>query len=349
MSSAIQKRSRGVSVKRPSRSSAAAYATECTSRSSPPSNVSPTCEKTRSRSASERTSHSVTSGLATVSARSRTLFSIRSPWKVNARRAPSSARRLAIAQAIERLLATPMTRAVLPSNRPGDATAGDSRLVCCPCAARSFFSPRSRRSSSRCLRLGRSSRCGGRSPRPARRRRFAPGRSTSPPGTAAGSRASSSGWAASLWPPGAGARCRARRRSKLNTRSASSQAYLARLAAAQRTAAARIERAIPAATVQQRYRVVLNGFTVELPDAPAPSAAEARLHRAGLPERPLHARHEPQPRRDPRRRVLLAARAARRGDRRSGSSTTASTTAARSCRGPATRTRPASRAGAERG
>jgi len=54
-------------------------------------------------------------------------------------------------------------------------------------------------------------------------------------------------------------------RTKLNTRSESSQAYLARLATAQRTAAARIERAIPDATVLQRYRVVLNGFTVELP------------------------------------------------------------------------------------
>ena len=54
-------------------------------------------------------------------------------------------------------------------------------------------------------------------------------------------------------------------RTKLNTRSVSSRAYLARLATAQRTAAARIERAIPDATVLQRYRVVLNGFTVELP------------------------------------------------------------------------------------
>ena len=59
-------------------------------------------------------------------------------------------------------------------------------------------------------------------------------------------------------------------RTKLNTRSASSQAYLARLAAAQRTAVARIERAIPEARVQQRYRVVLNGFTVELPTRQLP-------------------------------------------------------------------------------
>ena len=41
-SSAIQNRSRGVSVKRPSRSSAAANATECTRMSSRPPKTSPT-------------------------------------------------------------------------------------------------------------------------------------------------------------------------------------------------------------------------------------------------------------------------------------------------------------------
>ena len=63
MSTAIQKRSRGVSTKRPSRSSAAANATEWTRMSSPPPNASPTSEKTRAMSSSDRTSHSVTSGL----------------------------------------------------------------------------------------------------------------------------------------------------------------------------------------------------------------------------------------------------------------------------------------------
>ena len=48
MSIAIQKRSRGVSVKRPSRSSAAANATECTRMSSSPPKTSPTSRKTRS-------------------------------------------------------------------------------------------------------------------------------------------------------------------------------------------------------------------------------------------------------------------------------------------------------------
>src|SRR6188472_3001382 len=121
MSTAIQNRSRGVSVKRPSRSSAAAKATEWTSTSSPPPNASVVSAKTRSRSSSERTSHAVTSFVSTVAARSRTFFSMRSPWYVNASCAPSDASRSAIAQAIDRLLATPSTSACLPSNRPGIA------------------------------------------------------------------------------------------------------------------------------------------------------------------------------------------------------------------------------------
>src|SRR5438477_7319838 len=125
-SSASQKRSRGVSVKGPSRSSAAANATEWTSRSRCPSNAFPTSAKTRSTSSSERTSHAVTSGLDTLPASSRTEGSIRSPWKVNASSAPSSASFRAIPQAIERLLATPRTRPRLPSNLP---TARESNRV----------------------------------------------------------------------------------------------------------------------------------------------------------------------------------------------------------------------------
>ena len=119
MSTAIQNRSRGVSMNRPSRSSAAANATECTSRSSPPPNASPVSANTRATSSSERTSHSVTSFAPTDSASSRTPFSIRSPWKVNASSAPSSCRRFAIAQAIDRLLATPRISACLPFESSG--------------------------------------------------------------------------------------------------------------------------------------------------------------------------------------------------------------------------------------
>ncbi len=74
-------------------------------------------------SSSERTSHAVTSGLDTVSASSRTLPSIRSPWKVNASCAPPSASRCAIAHAIERLLATPSTSPRFPSKGSGHSTA----------------------------------------------------------------------------------------------------------------------------------------------------------------------------------------------------------------------------------
>ena len=56
--------------------------------SSPPPNASAVSANTLSRSSSERTSHSVTSFVSTVAARSRTDFSIRSPWYVNASSAP---------------------------------------------------------------------------------------------------------------------------------------------------------------------------------------------------------------------------------------------------------------------
>src|SRR5918992_651779 len=184
MSTAIQKRSRGVSVKRPSRSSAAANATECTSRSRPPSKVSPTSEKSRARSSSERTSHAVTRGLETESASSRTFFSSRSPWNVNAREAPSSASRRAIAHAIERRLATPSTSPVLPSKRMAArsyetraaATLGPDfggfhfpifRLPSCH-----FAAPRRSSDRRRGARIGRSS-LGGPATRPARLRRTA--------------------------------------------------------------------------------------------------------------------------------------------------------------------------------
>jgi len=117
-STASQKRSRGVSVKRPSRSSAAANATEWTRMSSSPPNASPTSPKTRATSSSERTSHSVTSGESIEAASSRTVGSIRSPWYVKARLAPPSASRRAIAHAIERLLATPRTSPRFPSKAP---------------------------------------------------------------------------------------------------------------------------------------------------------------------------------------------------------------------------------------
>ena len=58
---------------------------------------------------------------------------------------------------------------------------------------------------------------------------------------------------------------------KLNVASASSRVYVARLARAQAAAVAQLHRAIPAATVGRRFRVVLNGFAVELPARALPT------------------------------------------------------------------------------
>ncbi|HVM16479.1 MAG TPA: S8 family serine peptidase [Gaiellaceae bacterium] len=60
-------------------------------------------------------------------------------------------------------------------------------------------------------------------------------------------------------------------RRRLTVTSTSSRAYLGRLAAAQNAAAAQLRRAIPEATVGRRYRVVLNGFAVELPARDVPT------------------------------------------------------------------------------
>src|SRR5438477_184737 len=59
----------------------------------------------------------------------------------------------------------------------------------------------------------------------------------------------------------------------LNVRSSSSRAYLARLARAQRVAAAELRRAIPSARIAYRYRVVMDGFAVSLPARKLPALA----------------------------------------------------------------------------
>ena len=52
---------------------------------------------------------------------------------------------------------------------------------------------------------------------------------------------------------------------RLDTHAAASRTYLARLARAQAAAAAALRRAIPAAVVQERYSILLDGFAVQLP------------------------------------------------------------------------------------
>ncbi len=59
-------------------------------------------------------------------------------------------------------------------------------------------------------------------------------------------------------------------RRKLAVRSASARAYVARLAAAQARAVAQLRAAIPQARVQERFRILLDAVTVELPAAKLP-------------------------------------------------------------------------------
>jgi minor extracellular serine protease Vpr len=52
---------------------------------------------------------------------------------------------------------------------------------------------------------------------------------------------------------------------RLDVRAASSRAYLERVAAAQRAAAAQLRRAVPEARISRRFRIVLDGLTVSVP------------------------------------------------------------------------------------
>jgi subtilisin family serine protease len=64
---------------------------------------------------------------------------------------------------------------------------------------------------------------------------------------------------------------------KLSVASASSRAYLAQLTQAQTAAVTQLRRAIPEATVSRRYRIVLNGFAVELPVTSLPKLVQLEL------------------------------------------------------------------------
>ncbi len=66
----------------------------------------------------------------------------------------------------------------------------------------------------------------------------------------------------------------------LNVRSTAALAYLAHLARLQRAAAAAVRAAIPQATVQERYRILLDGFAVQLPARALP-----KLVRLGVVDR----------------------------------------------------------------
>ena len=70
------------------------------------------------------------------------------------------------------------------------------------------------------------------------------------------------------------------RERRLNVADRSSRVYLARLAAAQRVAAAAIRRAIPSSAISRRFRILLDGLTVTLPASRMPALARLRfVHR----------------------------------------------------------------------
>ena len=72
-------------------------------------------------------------------------------------------------------------------------------------------------------------------------------------------------------------------RQKLQVDSAASREYLAHLGRRQQAAAAQLRRAIPAASVQRRYRIVLNGFSVGLPARDLPRLVALRFVRKVSP------------------------------------------------------------------
>ena len=128
--------------------------------------------------------------------------------------------------------------------------------------------------------------------RPGRRR------SRFPPGTAAARDGDRRGCAQPPLGRLAGRSLRPRRGRTARTRAPrASRAYLARLAAAQRAAAvAQLRRAIPAATrARSRYRIVLNGFAVELPARQLPALAALGFVAQVYPSVRYTLATEPQP------------------------------------------------------
>ena len=75
---------------------------------------------------------------------------------------------------------------------------------------------------------------------------------------------------------------------KLSTTSRSSRAYLARLARLQAQAAAQIRRAVPAARILNRYRIVLDGFALRLPYRDLPALARVTTVRKIYPSLGYH-------------------------------------------------------------
>ena len=321
MSTAIQKRSRGVSVNRPSRSSAAAKATEWTSTSNPSGQSASTSAKTRSTSSSERTSQEVTSGEPTDAASSRTLLSIRSPWNVNASSAPSSASRFPIAHAIERLFATPRISARLPSNRFTPASLRSIEPRDSDSRGRWLLSGRAPPPGTRCTLRGapdRDVRCcraeADRAPRrrvrgAARPRRHDHRAARAPQGPPDGDRHAGAAPARRPLPQLHGPQRLA------PPRHLQQQLPRLRHAASRRSGQGRgdPEAGDPIGPGDAELHAAPERDGGGAPGEEAGDRRQAPLRAQGVPEPALHARDEPQPRPDPRRRARRGRRRRRRG------------------------------------
>ena len=91
-------------------------------------------------------------------------------------------------------------------------------------------------------------------------------------------------------------------RQKLNMRSAFSRMYLSTLEAEQARAIADLHEAMPDALVSRRYQVLVNGFAVSVPYAPAAEAPRHEDRDEGVPELLVPPR--------PQQRAIRARRAA---------------------------------------
>ena len=75
---------------------------------------------------------------------------------------------------------------------------------------------------------------------------------------------------------------------KLDVSTAASRGYLARIDAAQRTAAAQLARAIPQASIGRRFQIVLDGLTVSLPVTKLPALTRLSFVRKIYPSATYH-------------------------------------------------------------
>ena len=235
--------------------------------------------------------------------------SIRSPWKVKASSAPSSASRFAIAHAIERLLATPMIRARFPANRATLRSYGYSAVRAPPRRIH-----RTRRGARRhvgclcCLPADRAALWRGRDPARPRRHDHDPGRPSQRPrhrhpdaGRPAARRLLAHARRQQRHPPPERAEPQ---REGLHRKAPAGAAGRGRVA----------EAGDPGGDRQAQLHPAPERDGGRAARDRAGEGREAVLRAQALSELPLHARAQPQPRPDRRGRARGRGRRQRRGD-----------------------------------